>query len=310
MVSDQQQYDVIIIGGGPAGLTAALYGGQARHKILLLEKEILGGQIMNVERVENYPGFPGKVPGAQLGSLMTEQAMAYGPQLEMAEVESIGLQENYKLVKANGISYLAKTVIIAGGAHPKQLGVPGEGEFAGRGVIYCAVCDGGQFAEKVVAVAGGGNSGITEALYLTGIASKVLVIEFMQELNAREALREAAMAHQKIEIRCGTRIEAIIGEDRVSGLELLDLKKEERSILEADGVLIRIGLKPNTDYLKDLLSLDDEGYILVDDNMETNVPGIFAAGDIRHGPAKYISTAGADGVVAALAADRLIKSKW
>ena len=311
----EADYDLIIVGCGPAGLAAGLYAGRGRLKVLLLGKETAGGEMRGIEQVENYPGFPDGISGAKLGLEMMKQAMKYDLQFKLAEVEGIELQEDYKVVKAKIIrageaTYLAKTVIIAGGAHPRKLGVPGENEFAGKGVSYCGVCDAPQFAERVVAVAGGGDAGLTEVLYLTRLASEITVIEQMPELTASKILQERALANPKIKICCGTTIEAIIGDDHVKELQLLNVLTGERTTLPVGGILIRIGLEPNTDYLKGLLSLDSDGFVLVNEELETSIPGIFAAGDIRHGSARQIATAVGDGVTAALSADRLIKLKY
>ncbi len=311
----EADYEVIIVGCGPAGLAAGLYAGRAGLKVLLLGNETAGGPIRGYELVENYPGFPDGISGAKLGLEMMRQAMKYGLEFKLAEVKGIELQEDYKLIKAKIIrgsetTYLAKAVIIASGAHPKKLGVPGENEFAGKGVSYCGVCDAPQFAERVVAVAGGGDAGLTEALYLTRLASEITVIELMPELMASKILQERALANPKIKICCGTRIEAITGDDQVKGLELLNVLTGERTILPVGGILVRIGLEPNTSYLKGLLSLDSEGFVLVNEEMETSIPGIFAAGDTRHASARQIATAVGDGVTAVLSAGRLIKLKY
>jgi len=311
----EADYDLIIVGCGPAGLAAGLYAGRGRLKVLLLGKETAGGEMRGIEQVENYPGFPDGVSGAKLGLEMMKQAMKYGLQFKLAEVEGIELQQDYKVVKAKVIrageaAYLAKAVIIAGGAYPRKLGAPGENEFAGKGVSYCGVCDAPQFKERVVAVAGGGDAGLTEALYLTRIASDITVIELMPQLTASKILQERVLANPKMKICCGTKIEAIIGDDQVKELKLLNVLTSERTTLQVGGLLVRIGLEPNTSYLKGLLSLDSEGYVLVNEQLETSIPGIFAAGDIRHGSARQIATAVGDGVTAALSADRLIKLKY
>ena len=308
-------YEVIIVGCGPAGLAAGLYAGRSRLKVLLLAKKSAGGEIRGLEHLENYPGFPDGISGAKLGMEMMKQAMKYGLQFKLADVEQIQLQGDYKLVKANIIrggeeTYLTKTVIIAGGAHPRKLGVPGESEFAGKGVSYCGVCDAPQFAERVTAVAGGGDARLTEALYLTRIASEVIVIEMMPELTASKILQERALSNPKIKICCGTRIEAITGNDRVEQLDLLKVSTNERTTLPVGGILVRIGLEPNTSYLRGLLSLDSGGFVLVNEEMEASIQGIFAAGDIRHASARQIATAVGDGVTAALSAGRLIKLKY
>ena len=314
----EADYDVIIVGCGPAGLAAGIYAGRARLKVLILGRQAAGGEIRSIEHVENYPGFPEGISGAKLGLEMMKQAMQYGLEFKLAEVEGIELQNDYKTVKAKlikagqteQVTYLVKTVIIAGGARPKKLGVSGENEFAGKGVSYCGVCDGPQFADRVVAVAGGGDAGLTEALYLTRLASEIIVIELMPQFNASKILQERALANPKMKICCGTRIEAITGDDQVKELELFNVLTNERTTLPVCGILIRIGLEPDTGYLKGLLSLDSEGYVVVNEQMETSVSGILAAGDIRHGSTRQIAAAVGDGVTAALSADRLIKLKY
>lgn len=311
----EADYEVIIVGCGPAGLAAGLYAGRAGLKVLLLGKQTAGGEIRSIEQVENYPGFPGGISGAKLGLEMMKQAMKYGLEFKLAEVEGIELQKDYKLVKANitragEASYLAKTVIIAGGAYPRKLGVPGENELLGKGVGYCGVCDAPQFTERAIAIAGGGDAGLTEALYLMRLASEITIIELMPELNASKILQERVLANPKTKICCGTKIEAITGDKQVEGLELLNVKTNEKTTLQVGGVLIRIGLVPNTSNVKELLTLDKEGFVSVNEDLETSVPGIFAAGDIRHGSARQIATAVGDGVTAALSAGRLLKLKY
>jgi len=311
----EADYEVIIVGCGPAGLAAGIYAGRAGLKVLLLGEKTAGGEMRGIELVENYPGFPDGISGSKLGLEMMKQAMKYGLEFKLAEVERIDLEKDYKAVKVKIIrdgeaTYLAKTVIIAGGAHPKKLGAAGENEFAGKGVIYCGVCDGPQFKEKVVAVAGGGDAGLTETLYLTRLASEITVIELMPQLTASQILQERILANPKIKICCGTRIETITGDDQVKGLELFNVLTNEKSTLSVGGILIRIGLDPNTNYLKDLLSLDSAGFVLVNEELETSISGIFAAGDIRHGSARQVATAVGDGVAAALSAGRLIKLKY
>lgn len=300
-------YDVIIVGAGPAGLTAGIYCGRAKLRTVILEKESLGGKITNVEWIENYPGFPDGVAGAELGSQMMAQASKYGVEFKLAEVVGVELKENQKIVKTSEGDLAGRALIIAGGARSKKLGVPGEAEFAGSGVAYCALCDGSAFTNQVVAVAGGGDAGITEGLYLSRIASKVIVVELMPELTASKILQERALADPKIEIRCGTKIEAIVGDIKVRALALLELKKEQRTTLEIDGIFVSVGLEPNTDYLKGIVPLDSGRQVLVNDCMETQVSGVFAAGDLRHNSARQVGTAVGDGIEAALSATRFLK---
>ncbi|MFC1982572.1 NAD(P)/FAD-dependent oxidoreductase [Chloroflexota bacterium] len=302
----QRVYDVVIIGGGPAGLTAGLYTSRARLDTLLLEKETPGGQVMNIDLVENWPGSA-EISGAELGSNMMTQAMNSGVQLELAEVQGIKLETEHKIIRTTQGNYLARAIIIAGGARHKKLGVPGEEEFAGQGVFYCAICDGGHFANKVVAVVGGGDGGLTEGLYLTRIVSKVIVIEIMPELMTSKILQERALANTKIEMRCGTRVEAILGDSEVREISIIDVKTGNKDKLRVDGVLVHVGLNPNTDYLNGIISLDNSEHIQANERMETEIPGIFAAGDIRHNSLKQIVTATGDGATAALSAEKYLR---
>ncbi len=302
-----EAYDVIMIGAGPAGLTAGLYCTQAGLKVLALEKGTFGGQIMNIEKIENYPGFSDGVLGAELGQAMMLQAMNYGLEIQMAEVQGLGFASENKQVKTTNGVYSSKAVIIAGGAHPKRLDVSGEEEFTGKGMAYCAMCEGDQFADKVVAVAGGGDGGITEALYLTKIASQVIVVEVMPQLNARSLLQERARENSKVKIICSTKIEAILGDTQVREIRLLNTETKELTTLPVDGVLVHIGLEPQTGYLKGCVELDDQGQVMVNETLETNIPGVFAAGDVRHGSLRQVATAVGDGTIAAIAAQKYLR---
>ena len=293
-------YDVIIIGAGPAGLVAGLYASRARLQTLILEKEMIGGELMNRDLIENYPGYPGGVLGPELGSKMAEAVRNYGTKIAREEVTKIAVQGTFKRIYTSQGVHLAKTVIIGGGAYPRKLEVPGEEELATKGVFYCATCDGPRFADKTVAVAGGGDSGITEALFLSRMASKVIVLEVLPHCTASRILQERALANPKIEIRCGARILAIRGNEHVSAVEILDEKTGQRGTLEVEGVLVHVGIKANTAYLRNTVPLDERGQILVNDKMETQVIGVFAAGDIRHNSPWQISTAVGDGATAAI----------
>ena len=299
-------YEVIIVGAGPAGLTAGLYTGRAKLPTLILDKETFGGELMNRDLIENYPGYPDGVSGPELGSNMMKQAMNYGVEVRFGEVEQIKIENGYNTVKTSEGEYLSKAVIIAGGAHPKKLGVPGEEKFADRGVFYCATCDGPGFADKVVAVAGGGDSGLTEGLFLARFVSRVIIIEMLPQLSATKILQERASENPKIEVKCGFKITGITGDEQVRMLDLLNLQSGQRSALEVDGVLVHIGIEPNTDYLDGVVPLSSNGQVLVDEKMQTQVEGIFAAGDIRQNSPWQISTAVGDGATAALAAEKFI----
>ena len=299
-------YDLIIIGAGPAGLTAGIYCAQAGLKVVVLERETIGGQLLNIEKIENYPGFADGISGSQLGQAMALQAMNYRVQLNMAEVTGLELNSKNKRVKTTNTGYLGKAVVITGGGHPMRLGVPGEEEFIGKGMAYCAMCEGGQFKGKVVAVAGGGDAGITEALYLTKIASKVIIVEIMPRLNAKSLLQKRALENQKIEIICSTKIEAIMGDNKVQAIQLLNTKTQEVTRLSVEGVLVHVGWKPETRWMEGVVPLNSQGEVLVNESMETGVPGIFAAGDIRHGSPRQVATAIGDGTIAAITVQKYL----
>ena len=301
-------YDAVIVGGGPAGLTAGLYLSRGNWRTLLLDKESFGGYIKNVELIENYPGFADGVPGAQLATEMVNQATKYGLQLVLAEVTGIELFSSARWVTcADGKGYTTAAIIIAGGSTPKKLGVPGEEELRGKGVISCAFCDGGQFVDRVVAVCGGGDSGITEALYLAKLATRVIVIEAMPKLNATGILQDRVKENPKLEVHCGVKVEAIVGDNQVEAIELVEEGNGHKETLKVDGVLVHIGLDPNTSYLEGIVPLDSQGQIVVNDWMETEVPGIFAAGDIRGGSPRQVVAAVGDGATAGIAAQRFLQ---
>ncbi len=300
------QYDVVVIGAGPAGLTAALYASRARLATLVIDKEKLGGQLVDLQTIENYPGCADGILGPDLASQMVMQVSNLGTRIELDEVEALGVDGQTKVVRCSRNEFTAKAVVIAGGSSHRKLGVPGEEEFAGRGVFYCATCDGPGFANQVVAVAGGGNSGVTEALQMAQYVSQVVLIEIMPQLNAEKILKDRLMAHPKIQVRCGTRIESIRGDSRVKALDLATVATGDKSTLEVGGVLIRVGVLPATEYLKGKLELDKFGQVMVDSELATSVPGVFAAGDVRHGSSLQIATAVGDGALAAISAGRYL----
>jgi len=302
----KKDYEVIIIGGGPAGLSAGLYTSRARLSSLLIEKMGVGGQIADAERVDNYPGFPEGISGFELGQLMHQQATKYELETLLAEVTGIELQEGRKVVQTTEGNFTAKAVIIASGSERRKLGIPGEEEFTGKGISYCATCDAPFFKEKPVVMVGGGNAAITEALYLTKFASKVTVIHRRDQLRASPILQEKAFSEPKIEFLWNTVIEEIEGENVVQRIRLRNLLTGEKLDLDVSGVFVAIGLKPDTDYLKGVLPLDAAGYIIANDRMETAIPGIFAAGDIRRNSARQAITAAGDGATAAIYAEKFV----
>ena len=299
-------WDVIIVGGGPAGLSAGLYTSRAKLSTLLIEKGIFGGQIANAELVENYPGFPDGISGFELGQLMHQQAKKYGLETVAAQVIGIELAERGKVVKTTDGKYLAKAVILAGGAEPNRLGVPGEEKLLGKGVSYCATCDGPLFKDREVAVVGGGDSAVEEGILLTRFASKVILIHRRNQLRASRLLQERAFANKKFVFLWDTVVEEILGDNKVSGLRVRNVKTEQGKNLEVSAVFIYVGLRPGTDYLSGLLSLDGEGHITTNEVMETAIAGIFAAGDIRKNSSRQVITAAGDGATAALSAEKFL----
>ena len=294
------QYDIIIIGCGPAGLAAGLYAARSRVRTLILERETAGGELMNIDLIENYPGYQDGIDGPELGSNMIKQATRFGAEIQLANVEKIVLGTTEKLLKTSRGEFRTKTVIIASGSLSRKLGIPGEEEFTNKGIFYCATCDAPRFAGKVVAVAGGGDSGLTEALFMTGFVNKIIVIELMPRLMATKLLQERVLANPKIEVRCGVKIDAARGNEHLELLELSDVKTGQKSSLNVNGLLVRVGLIANTAYLKDTLPLNSFGQVMVNDHMETDIPGIFGVGDVRHNSPMQIVTAVADGATAAL----------
>jgi thioredoxin reductase (NADPH) len=304
-----REYDVVIIGGGPAGLTAGIYTARARLKSLLIERGATGGCIVNAGVVENYPGFLDGINGMELAEAMHQQAVKFGLETLTAEVTGLELKDKQRVVKTSEGDVAAGAVIVAGGSDQVKLGVPGEEEFTGRGVSYCAICDGYFYRDVPVAVVGGGNTAINEALELTKFASRVTIIHRREELRATRILQERAFAEPKIEFAWNTVVEAVEGEDTVKKLRLKNVRNGEKSILEISGVFMSVGFRPNTGYLKSVLTLADDGTIITNEKMQTAVPGIFAAGDIRSSSIRQVAAAVGDGSVAAIYAERYIAGK-
>ena len=302
------KYEVIIIGGGPAGLTAGLYTSRAGLKSLLIERGIFGGQIVNATLVENYPGFPEGISGSELGSLMQQQAVRYGLEVVTAEVTSLAQEQPYSVSTTEG-SFEAAAIIIAAGSEYRKLGVIGEERLSGHGVSYCATCDGFFFRGREVAVVGGGDTAITDALELTRHVSKVYVIHRRDQLRAGQVLQQGAFAQPKLEFIWSTVVEEVLGEKLLSGLKLRNVKTGQQSILEVAGVFVAVGLMPNSQLFFNIVDLDDAGYIITDEMMATSAPGIFAAGDIRRNSARQIAAAVGDGATAAMSAFRYLQER-
>ena len=301
-------YDVIIVGGGAAGLTAGIYTCRAGLKTLMLERLMPGGQVINAENIENFPGFPDGISGAEIGPLMQQQAMNYGLQIQLGEVDKLAKEGNGWRLSAWGQEYISRAVIIAGGSTLRKLGVPGEEEFFGAGVSYCATCDGGFFINQTVGVVGGGDSALDEAIVLTEYASKVILFHRGDVFSGEQILRDRVLSHPKIEVRWNTTVSEILGDGQVEGVSIVDETSGETSRTDLSGIFIYIGLDPNTEYLQDLLPMDNAGHIPTDIWMNTDARGIFAAGDIRQNSAAQLVSAAGDGATAAISARRYLES--
>jgi thioredoxin reductase (NADPH) len=294
-------YDVVIIGGGPAGLTAGLYTSRAGLKTLLLEQGVFGGQIVNARLVENYPGFPEGISGIELGKLMHRQASRYGLESLTAEVIGVSSGDAYEVSTTEG-NVQTQSIIIATGSEYRKLGVIGEERLSGRGVSYCATCDGFFFRDREVVVVGGGDTAITDALELAQHCRKVYIIHRRDQLRATKALQEKAFSQPKIEPVWNTVVDEIVGGKMLNYLRLRNVKTGESSNLEVDGVFVAVGLKPNSQVFSRLVTLDEGGFVVTDELMRTSAPGIFAAGDVRRNSFRQVITAAGDGAAAASSA--------
>lgn len=307
MMEEQLTYDVIIIGAGPAGMTAALYASRANLHTLMIEKGAPGGEVLNTAEVENYPGFS-LISGPELAEHMYQGAMRFGAEHIYGDVNRIETHDGLHHVHTSDKTYIAKAVIVATGSHHRRLGVPGEEKLAGRGVSYCAVCDGFFFRNKHVVVVGGGDSAIEEGNYLTQLVDKVTIIHRRDELRAQKVLQDRAFSNPKMSFIWDTVVEEIVGEDNVSSVRLRNVKTNEITDLAADGVFVYVGLLPNSDVVQGLGITDEEGWIITNDLMETTVPGIFAVGDVRQKHLRQIATATGEGAQAGHMAYQYITS--
>ncbi len=304
-----KEYDVAIVGGGAAGMTAGLYASRGGMKTVVLERMMPGGQVINAEKIENLPGFPEGVSGPDLGMLLQDQATKYGVEVELAEVSEVRQDEPYWVLGSYEGDVRAKSVILAGGSTLRRLGVPGEERLHGAGVSYCATCDGAFFMDQVVGVVGGGDSALDEAMVLTEFASRVIILHRGDSFSGQQLLRDRVLADPKIEVRWTTVVDAILGESQVEGVSITDVVTGEPSRLDLSGVFVYVGLDPNTDYLQDLVELDNAGHVPTDIWMRTPKPGLFAAGDIRQSSASQLVSAAGDGATAAIAAQRYIEGR-
>ncbi|MCD6093833.1 MAG: thioredoxin-disulfide reductase [Candidatus Omnitrophica bacterium] len=305
-----QLYDVIIIGGGPAGLTAGIYTSRARLRTLLVEDFTLSPQVTTTFQIENYPGFPEGIGGLDLIERFKKQAKEFGVEFKQARVKNVerGLTSIKEIkIETESEVYNSLSLIIASGARPKELGVKGEKEFRGKGVSYCATCDGPFFRDREVVVIGGGDSAVKEALYLTRFVRKVTLLHRRDKLRATKILQERLFSEQKIDVRWDSVAEEILGREKVEGVRIINLKTKEKSVLSCDGVFIFAGLLPNTDFARGVVELDEKGYVVVDSRMRTSVEGIFACGDCRSTILRQVITACGDGAFAAFSAQEYVE---
>ena len=299
-MTEQKVWDVIVTGAGPSGLTVGIYTARARREVLILERLAPGGLINLTEMVENYPGFEKGIKGHELAQAMENQATRLGTKIERALVEKVELSDSLKIVHAESKVYRAKTLVVASGTNPKRLKVSGELKFMGRGVSTCAICDGPFFRDKVVGIIGGGDSAAQEAIYLARLANEVHLVHRRDQLRAVKEIQEKAFAMQNIKFHWNRVVVSIDGDEKVKSVILKDAQTGETERLELDGLFIYIGLVPNTEFLAGLpIATDDQGFVITNENMETNIPGIYAVGDVRSKKLRQVSTAVGDGAIAA-----------
>ncbi len=307
-IKEEKIYDAIIIGGGPAGLTAGIYLSRARMNTLLIEKAIPGGQAILTEIIENYPGFPHGVTGPELMQKMEEQAIRFGLKIEYGEVEEVKIKDDkVKIVRINNKEYKTLVIILAPGAEASKLDVPGEEELRGRGVSYCATCDAPFFKDQKIAVIGGGDTAIEEALYLTKFVQEVTIVHRRDRLRATKILQERVFSNKKINFAWDSVVTKILGKEKVENVLIENRKTNEEKIIPCQGVFIFVGNIPNSKFLKDLVELDQMGYVLTDDNMMSSQKGIYACGDVRKKLLRQVVTACGEGATAAFAAQKYIE---
>jgi thioredoxin reductase (NADPH) len=299
-------YDVIIVGAGPAGLTAGIYAARGGLKTIIIESAMPGGQASLTEKIENYPGFPDGIGGYELMNAFYQQALKFNVEFIFEEVKSLELQGQVKKLVTSGTEYLSKTVIIATGSKPRLLGIPGEKLFHGRGVSYCATCDGAFFRGKRVIVVGGGDAALEEGLYLTRFAEEVMIIHRRTGFRAAQIAIERVQENPKSKFELNCIVEEILGKEQVEGVRVRNVVTGENKTLKADGVFIYIGTEPNAKFFSNELSVNEQGYLNTDVFLQTNVPGVFAAGDIRNKQLRQVATAVGDGALAAFQVEKFI----
>ena len=302
-------YEVIIIGGGPGGLTAGLYTSRARLSTLLIESALFGGQMTTTELIENYPGFPQGVTGDELSRLMEDQAKKFGMKTVTQEVVKVSLEGDVKVVQTYETTYRCEALIVSTGTEYRKLGVPGEKEFAGKGVSYCATCDGAFFRDSQIVVVGGGDSALTEALFLTKFARELTIIHRRDALRGTKIYQERALASPKIKFLWNSIVQEIKGDSTVRSINVKNVKTGEIKEVETEGVFLFVGLVPRTQFLKGVVQMDEAGYILTNEDCETSTKGIFAVGDCRKKLLRQIATAVGDGATAAFASEKFLEIK-
>ena len=300
--------DVIVIGGGPAGYTAALYAARANLSTMVIEKFAPGGQMATTEIVENYPGFVEGINGFELGMQMKKGAERFGVKTKLAEVKSVELDKNPKLVHTAKDTFAAKTIILALGASPRELGLPNERNLRGRGVSYCATCDGMFYKDKTVVIVGGGNTAVADALFLAKICKQVYLVHRRDELRASKTYMESLQKTENIEFIWSSEVVEILADEFVTGVKVKSRKDDSIRMVACDGIFVAIGNVPNTELIKGQVELDEAGYVPADETTRTNIPGVFVVGDMRNKPLRQIVTAVADGAVASKYAEEFIHS--
>ncbi|MBF0099317.1 MAG: thioredoxin-disulfide reductase [Desulfobacterales bacterium] len=301
-------YELVIIGGGVAGLTAGMYAARSQLKVILIEKLMPGGQILSSDWVENYPGFPEGINGADLSQRTAEQAIRFGLPIQSDEVLGITLKDHIKIIQLSNRIITTQALIIATGASPRKLNVPGEDNFFGKGVATCATCDGPFYKNRIVAAIGGGDTAVQESAYLTRFVQKLYLIHRRDELRATAILQERIKTNPKIEIIWNSVVTEVHGKDKLESITLQNTKTKTFQEVKVDGCFVWVGIIPNTQWLKQLVALDSTGFVVVNANMETSVPGIYAAGDVRNTPLRQLATAVGDGAIAAVSAQHYIES--
>jgi thioredoxin reductase (NADPH) len=307
--AERNSYDCIIVGGGPAALAAAIYAGRGELRTLVLERSALGGQVALTHAIENYPGFPEGISGPKLTELMTAQAKRFGAEIVMDEVTDLRLEGDFKVVSTTGESYRALTVILAMGADPKKLGVPGEEELRGRGVSYCGTCDAPFFRDKKVVAVGGGDTALKEALYIAKYAREVVLVHRRREFRAEKIYQTELQANRKITLMLDTVVTKINGAAKVESVDTRNVKSDETEVVPCDGVFVFVGTTPNTGFLKQVFPEEAGANIQTDVNMMTSIPGIFATGDVRKYSYRQVATAVGEGTTAAMAAEHWITAR-